>query len=62
LPWIGFAFICKVEGKVNINKKEARKPIWFTIDALRDLVTKEPDKIFPLHLPVLDYYLKFAKL
>jgi len=58
LPWLGFAFICQVKGRVKINKDEARNPSWFTIKDLRHLVAKMPDKIFPLHLPVLDYYLK----
>lgn len=58
LAWLGFAFICQAKGKIKINTKEARKPTWFILEELRHLVSRTPDKIFPLHLPVLDYYLK----
>jgi len=35
LPWIGFVFRCEVQGDVNINKDEAKDPLWLTIDELK---------------------------
>lgn len=58
LPWIGFVFRCEVEGDVNINKNEAKDPIWVTIDELKELISVSPEKFFPLQYPVLKYYVE----
>jgi ADP-ribose pyrophosphatase len=61
LPWIGFVFLCEVEGEVQMQENEAKDPIWVSLDELEIMLKTKPDKIFPLQLPVLRYYLKWAK-
>ena len=61
LPWIGFVFLCEVEGEIKMQKTEAKDPIWVSLDELEKMIINEPDKIFPLQLPVLKYYLRWAK-
>jgi 8-oxo-dGTP pyrophosphatase MutT (NUDIX family) len=56
LPWVGFVFVCEVDGVVKINKNEARNPHWVSLKELYTLVYDHPEKIFPLQLPVLKYY------
>src|SRR3989338_2629938 len=58
LPWIGFVFVCEVGGKVKMNKKEARNPQWISTDELKNLLEKQPQKFFPLQLPVLKYFIE----
>lgn len=61
LPWIGFVFICKAEGKVQMDKKEAKDPRWVSLTELSNLLKKQPEKIFPLQLPVLKQYLNYRE-
>jgi ADP-ribose pyrophosphatase len=61
LPWIGFVFLCEVEGEVKMQETEAKDPIWLSLNELEKIITDEPEKIFPLQLPVLKYYLEWAK-
>jgi 8-oxo-dGTP pyrophosphatase MutT (NUDIX family) len=61
LPWIGFVFLCEVEGEIKMQENEAKDPIWVSLDELEEILSTKPDKIFPLQLPVLKYYLKWAK-
>lgn len=61
LPWVGFVFLCEVEGEVKVQIEEAKDPIWVTLDELERMIDDDPTKIFPLQLPVLKYYLKWAK-
>jgi len=58
LPWIGFVFICEVSGIVKIDKNEARNPRWMNVAELKELIYNYPGKIFPLQLPVLEYYVE----
>jgi isopentenyldiphosphate isomerase len=58
LPWIGFVFVCEVAGKIKMNKKEARNPQWVSMDELKTLLEKHPEKFFPLQLPVLKYFIE----
>lgn len=62
LPWIGFVFLCEVEGEEKIDSTEAKDPIWVSLSELEKIITTTPDKIFPLQLPVLKYYLEWVKL
>lgn len=57
LPWIGFVFICQVEGNVTIEKNEAKDPRWVTVEELKKIVETQPETIFPLQYPVLKHYL-----
>jgi len=58
LPWIGFVFVCEVSGIVKVNENEARNPRWINLKELKELIYDHPEKIFPLQLPVLKYYLE----
>ena len=61
LPWIGFVFICEVEGKVKINVNEAKDPIWVSAEELKKIVEDRPESIFPLQLPVLKHFVENFK-
>ncbi len=58
LPWVGFVFICEVGGVVKINEDEARNPVWVNLRELKELIYNHPEKIFPLQVPVLKYYVE----
>lgn len=58
LPWIGFVFLCKVEGEARINKNEAKDPKWVSIKELEKIIKKDAKSIFPLQLPVLKYFVE----
>ncbi|KKQ27296.1 MAG: hypothetical protein US42_C0011G0034 [Candidatus Magasanikbacteria bacterium GW2011_GWC2_37_14] len=61
-PWIGFAFICKVEDKEPKARKEECKDIkWLKKSELKEIFEKTPEKIFTLQLGVLDYYFNYKK-
>lgn len=59
LPWIGFVFLCEVTGEVKINPHEAKDPRWITVKDLKKLISAEANKIFPLQLPVLEYFISY---
>ncbi len=61
LPWMGFVFLCEVEGEIKMQENEAKDPIWVSLKELEEILSTKPDEIFPLQLPVLKYYLKSAK-
>lgn len=61
LPWIGFVFLCEVEGEIQMQESEAKDPMWVTLDELEKLLRTNSEKIFPLQLPVLKYYLQWAR-
>lgn len=61
LPWIGFVFLCEVKGKIKMQESEAQNPRWVSIKELEDIINIFPDKIFPLQLPALKYYLDYRK-
>lgn len=56
LPWVGFVFLCEVEGEAIINANEAKDPIWVSISELKKIIKERPENIFPLQLPVLKYF------
>ncbi|HEU0292177.1 MAG TPA: NUDIX hydrolase [Anaerolineales bacterium] len=59
IPRIGVVFICRVEeAEVKPKAGEAREAFWVKLEALRDIVGKQPQTIFTLQLPVLNYYLQ----
>lgn len=59
LPWIGFVFLCEVSGEIKMQEDEARDPVWLNMKELEELLKNTPEKIFPLQLPVLKYYLNW---
>lgn len=63
IPWVGFVFVCKVTDAEPIPKENETKEIrWMKLHDLEDILRNEPDKIFTLQLPVLDFYLKSQSL
>ena len=60
LPWIGFVFLCEVEGEIKMQETEAKDPIWVSLNELEKIIKTTPEKIFPLQLPVLKFYLEWA--
>jgi 8-oxo-dGTP pyrophosphatase MutT (NUDIX family) len=59
IPRIGVVFICRVEeAEVKPKEGEVRQPFWVKLDSLRDIVERQPERIFTLQLPVLKYYLQ----
>lgn len=63
LPWAGFVFLCQAAGEVRLDSSEAEEPRWVSIDELREIVFKSANSIFPLQLPVLEYFLdNYSKL
>ncbi len=58
LPWIGFVFLCEVEGEIIINTNEAKDPRWVSISELKNIIEKKPENVFPLQLPVLKYFVE----
>lgn len=61
LPWIGFVFMCEVDGAVKLNEKEAKDPKWVSIEELKKIIDDNPENIFPLQLPVLKYFIDNSK-
>ena len=57
LPWIGFVFLCEVEGEVRINTDEAKEPKWVSVSELKAMIANKPESIFPLQLPALEYFI-----
>lgn len=61
LPWIGFVFLCEAAGEAKINPAEAKDPQWVSVQELKELVRNKPERIFPLQLPVLAYFVAYAE-
>lgn len=61
LPWIGFVFLCEVQGEVKIDMSEAKNPQWASLDELTELVKNRAETIFPLQLPVMHYFIENIK-
>jgi 8-oxo-dGTP pyrophosphatase MutT (NUDIX family) len=59
IPRIGIVFICHVEdAEPKPELTEVREILWIKATELRRIVEKQPERIFTLQLPVLDYYLR----
>ena len=57
LPWVGFVFLCEVDGEIKIAEDEAKDPVWVSVFELEDIINTNPENIFPLQLPVLKYFI-----
>jgi len=58
-PWVGFAFICKVEdGETMYQEDETRDIRWIKKSELREMFEKSPEKFFTLHLGTIEMYLQ----
>ena len=57
MPRVGFVFICTVEDRDPLPQKDEVKDIkWIKKSELKKVFEATPEKIFTLHLGVLDYY------
>lgn len=61
LPWIGFVFLCEVEGEIKVDVSEVKDPRWVSITGLKEIVETNKEQIFPLQLPVLKYFIEYAE-
>jgi len=61
LPWVGFVFLCEVDGEVKIQESEAKDPVWLPLTELASLVNDQPQQFFPLQLPVLKYFIEYFR-
>ena len=60
--WFGFVFLCEVEGEPKMQEEETKDPRWVSLEELENLLTKQPEKIFPHQYQVLKYYVDSIKL
>jgi 8-oxo-dGTP pyrophosphatase MutT (NUDIX family) len=59
IPRIGLVFICRVEeAEPTPGLAEAREIFWIKVVELREIVEKQPERVFTLQLPALAYYLQ----
>jgi 8-oxo-dGTP pyrophosphatase MutT (NUDIX family) len=59
IPRIGIVFVCQVEdAEPRPGLGEVREVFWIKARELQGMLEKEPERIFTLQLPVLDYYLR----
>lgn len=62
IPRIGIVFVCHVEdAEPKPGLEEVREIFWIKVAELRKIVEKQPERIFTLQLPVLDYYLRYQE-
>ena len=58
IPRIGIVFVCRVEdGEPRPGAREVEEILWLKVAELREIVERQPERVFTLQLPVLDYYL-----
>jgi 8-oxo-dGTP pyrophosphatase MutT (NUDIX family) len=57
-PWAGFVFLCEAEGEPKMDTSEAVDPKWASKQELEEIL-KKPKTVFPLQLPVLQFYLDY---
>jgi 8-oxo-dGTP pyrophosphatase MutT (NUDIX family) len=59
IPRIGIVFVCRVEdAEPQPGTREVWEVFWLQVSELREIVERQPERIFTLQLPVLDYYLR----
>jgi 8-oxo-dGTP pyrophosphatase MutT (NUDIX family) len=58
IPRIGIVFVCRVEdAEPRPGAGEVGEVMWLKVAVLREIVERQPERVFTLQLPVLDYYL-----
>lgn len=50
-------FLCEAEGEILLNTNETQDVHWMKIAKVRDLIERNPDRIFFMHLNALKKYL-----
>ena len=62
VPRIGIVFVCRVaDAEPRPGRGEVREVFWLKRSQLQELLAHQPEKVFTLQLPVLDYYLSYRK-
>ncbi|MFQ6087492.1 MAG: NUDIX hydrolase [Candidatus Methanofastidiosia archaeon] len=57
--YMGFFLICKARGKLTEKGiYDGVNPFWITLEDLKELVEKEPDRFFPYNLAAIRMYLE----
>ena len=60
--YYGMVFLCEPEsGELKESLSETRNPKWIKISEVRKITEKKPEKLFPLNVPVLKYYLSLME-
>lgn len=60
-PWVGFVFLCAVEGgSIQPQADEVKDVRWISCDELRELLRTKPESFFPLQRDALRYYVQIA--
>ncbi|KKQ25754.1 MAG: hypothetical protein US41_C0041G0009 [Parcubacteria group bacterium GW2011_GWB1_37_13] len=59
--WLGFVFVCEVEGEPRTQKGETKDPRWVSLEELEKLLNEQPEKIFPHQYQALKYYVESTK-
>ena len=61
LSRIGLVFVCEVEDTVPVaNPDETKDIVWMSRPALKQLIDRNPEKIFTFQLAALRFYLRKA--
>jgi 8-oxo-dGTP pyrophosphatase MutT (NUDIX family) len=56
-PFVGLIFICQAKGKLLTKTNETKDSQWMDVDKVRQIVTKNPEKIYTAFLAPLKKYL-----
>ena len=60
IPRIGIVFVCRVEdAEPRPGTREVGEVLWLKLAELREIVERQPERVFTLQLPVLAYYLSY---
>lgn len=57
--YLSVVFLCEYKkGELSEAILESRNPRWLSISEVNTMINKNPEKIFPLNLPVLKHFIK----
>jgi 8-oxo-dGTP pyrophosphatase MutT (NUDIX family) len=60
IPRLGIVFVCRVEDdELRPEVGAVRDISWLQLAELGQIIERQPERVFTLQLPVLDYYLRF---
>ena len=58
-PWIGFIFLCEVEGEPVAQVEEVKDIKWIRFEELKHIFTNNPEKLFTLEIAAWEYYFAY---
>jgi len=60
--YIGMAFLCKVVGgELHANPSESKNHFWLRLSELTEMLRENPEDMFTLNVPVLRWYVEYAR-